>query len=66
HTITGLYINKPLAGGVGLFGYLRNGAEVKNVGLIDAEVYGKYYVATLAGTSNYGSLIHNCYAMGEV
>ncbi len=66
HTITGLYINKPLARGVGLFGYLRNGAEVKNVGLIDAEAYGKYYVGTLAGNSYYGSLIHNCYAMGEV
>ena len=66
HIITGLYINKPLAGGVGLFGYLRNGAEVKNVGLIDAEFYGKYYVGTLAGTSYWGCLIHNCYATGEV
>jgi hypothetical protein len=66
HTITGLYINKPLANGVGLFGYLHNGAEVKNVGLIDAESYGNYYVGTLAGTSYSGCLIHNCYATGEV
>ncbi len=66
HTITGLYINKPLAGGVGLFGYLRNGAEVKNVGLIAARTYGKYYVGTLAGTSSNQSHIHDCYATGEV
>jgi len=66
HTITGLYINRPTERRVGLFGLLKNGGQVMNVGLIAARTYGKYYVGTLAGTSSNQSHIHDCYATGEV
>ena len=66
YAVMGLYINRPAGKAIGLFGYLRNGAQVKNLGLIDARTWGDYYVGTLAGTSYSNCLIFNCFATGEV
>jgi hypothetical protein len=65
YTVTGLYINRPSASGVGLFGRT-SGTEIKNVGLVDAEVYGYYTVATLVGSNQGRSTVTSCYATGEV
>ena len=49
HTITNLYINRPLGFNVGLFGAVGPGAELRNVGLISPYARGQWRVGTLAG-----------------
>ncbi|HDZ69172.1 MAG TPA: hypothetical protein ENH43_01990 [Phycisphaerales bacterium] len=66
HTVTGLYINRPSSAGIGLFGYVHSGAEIKNVGLVDVNIYGNYHTGSLAGGSYGSSTISNCYATGQV
>jgi hypothetical protein len=60
HTIRGLVLRPPTAGGVGLFGYLRG--TVRNLGLNDPNVDGAagYHVGTLVG-DNFGT-VADCYA----
>jgi len=65
HTITALHINRPSDTGIGLFGYI-SGAEISRIGLIDADVYGNYYVGSLVGGCCDGSVVSNCYAAGQV
>ena len=66
HTISNLYINRPSASEVGLFGYVGRGGQVRNVGLLDVDVQssGAQYVGALAGSSE-GS-ISTSYATGTV
>ena len=64
HTITGLYINRPNTGEVGLFGYAGAGARIRNVGLEEVEVTASNYVGSLAG-HNEGT-IASSYATGTV
>ena len=55
HTISGIRIYKPNDNGLGLFGYLGEGAVIENVKLEDVVITGKTYVGGIAGR-NYGSV----------
>ena len=66
HTISGLYFyntnsaNYPSGGNqIGLIGYA-NGATIKNVGLVDSYLHGRWRVAGICGYSN-GGTITNCW-----
>ncbi len=66
HTITSLHINRPDTNGVGLFGWTDSGCEIKNVGLINADVVGgNEWIGGLVGY-NRGGTITNCYSTGSV
>jgi len=65
HRIKALHINRPSDTGVGLFGYTSD-AEISRIGLIDADVYGNYFVGSLVGGCRDGSVVSNCYAAGQV
>ena len=64
HTISGLFIKRPVKTFVGLFANFGLGAKIKNVGLIDVDVAGYNHVGGLAGR-NRGEII-NSYAIGNV
>ena len=64
YTISDLTVNRPGTSFVGLFGYADIGTSISNVGLIDADIDGLGYVASLAGHSD-GS-ISNSYSTGSV
>ena len=69
HTINNLTINKPDEDTVGLFGSIGDGAEIKNLGLVDVDIYGGDTVGAIAAY-NVGStgntLITNCFVTGNV
>jgi len=62
HTVSNLNINISFAGEIGLFGY--NRGTVKNVGVVDVNVSGGYYVGGLVGSN--GRTLSNSYATGNV
>ncbi|AFL68760.1 filamentous hemagglutinin N-terminal domain-containing protein [Sulfurospirillum barnesii] len=64
HTITGLFIDRPTTSYVGLFGFT-NGATIRNIGIVNANITGKDGTGGLAGLFNYGT-ITNAYATGSV
>jgi len=64
HTISGLYINRSTTDDVGLFGNTSN-ATIRNVGVTDADITGRYFVGGLVGY-NYGGTINNAYSTGTV
>ncbi len=49
HTIVGLVINRPSETHAGLFSWLGEGSEVKNLQLLDGQVIGGSYVGGIAG-----------------
>ena len=66
HTVSGLYFYKATSGNypnggdqIGLIGY-SNGATIKNVGLVDSYLHGRWRVAGICGYSS-GGTITNCY-----
>ena len=63
HKISGIYINSA-SNNQGLFGYIGENGEVKNLGLVDSSIHGNSYVGSIAGISK-GS-IKDCYNEGEV
>ncbi|ABI68386.1 chitobiase/beta-hexosaminidase C-terminal domain-containing protein [Syntrophomonas wolfei] len=63
-TISNLTIKRSSGGGVGLFGFTKNTAQIKNVKLRKINVTGGYNVGGLVGY-NYGT-ITNSYATGDV
>lgn len=65
HTISNLTINRPTTDHVGLFGYIGNTAEIRNVGLTNVTITGNSNVGGLAGYNNGGS-ISNSYVTGTV
>jgi hypothetical protein len=65
HTIRGLYINRPAADNVGLFGYIVRGGSVKNLGLVGIDVTGKKTVGGLVGY-NYNGTVDNSHSTGKV
>jgi len=65
HTIEGLYIERPNAADVALFGYLASSSEVENIGVTDFLGTGRYEVGGLAGNNN-GGTISNSYSTGEI
>jgi hypothetical protein len=67
YIITGLRIDRPDTGNVGLFGHVgydAGGVEIKNLGLIDVEIVGGRGSGTLVGrvTGSISTKIMNCYA----
>ncbi len=71
-TITGLYINRPGTGNVGLFGLIghttntTDATTIKNLGLLNATVIGARGTGALVGRviGNANTLIKDCYATG--
>lgn len=65
HLIDALYINADETG-QGLFGYITNGAVVKNLGITNADIHGgEWYVGALIGYSE-SSTIDACFSTGTV
>ncbi len=64
HIITGLFIDRPSTGYVGLFSLLDDTAIISNLGLKDVNITGDFLVGAFAGGS-YGS-ISNSFATGNV
>jgi len=64
HTITGLHINRPSTGDIGLFGLPDSSATISNVALVDVDINGYNQVGALVGRND-GDVI-NCYATGSV
>ncbi len=59
YKITGLHINIPdweSGSGVGLFGYIDEGAKIKNVGLVDVDIVGFNNVGALVGLMRGGDV----------
>ncbi len=63
HVVSGLYINHPPATYQGLFG-ITNMSNLKNLGVINADIWGYRYVGALGGFVS-GS-ISKCYSSGTV
>ncbi|MDR1452023.1 MAG: hypothetical protein LBI57_06835 [Helicobacteraceae bacterium] len=74
HKITGLWIDRPNEGFIGLFGYIDSEyypiiPQIRNLGVEIAngkEVKGEDYVGAIAGSINHGALIANSYSAGTV
>jgi len=64
NTIYNFSYNDPAQGYVGLFGYLDEPAQIKNLGLEDVNVVGYYGLGGLCGINR--GTISNCYATGSV
>ncbi|MFO7792579.1 MAG: GLUG motif-containing protein [Candidatus Saliniplasma sp.] len=65
HEISDLYINRSDTDYVALFGHTDEGAEITNVGVVDAEVRGREEVGGLVG-ENKDSRVNNSYTTGNV
>ncbi len=63
HTIRNLHMVSTNTWGLGLFSYC-NGAHVRNLGVIDADVDGYYNVGVIAGDFH-SSTMDRCYASGH-
>ena len=64
HTISKLMINRPNTNGVGLFSYIARETKIVNVGLLNVDISGDWFVGGLVGY-NEGNII-NSYATGSV
>ena len=64
HVISSLTINRPYWTGVGLFGVVGRGGEVRHLGMIDSEVTGDSQVGILAGRND--GAVTRCHANGIV
>ena len=64
YSIVGLVLDNVLADYQGLFGYIGEGAHVKNLGLKNVSVHGRQHVGGLAGRSE--ATVQNCHATGHV
>jgi hypothetical protein len=64
HSITGLYVNRPINDLSALFGYTVN-ATLKNIVLSDVNITGANYIGSLAGYAEYGTIL-NCSSSGTV
>ena len=53
------------ATGVGLFGVIDTGSEVKNIGMLSVDIAGKQQVGGVVGYIT-GGTITNCYSTGDV
>lgn len=65
HVITGLYINRPSAYYVGLFGYTLSSSKINNIGLVDVNITAHDHVGGLVGRSYCGSITQS-YTTGKV
>jgi len=60
-----LFINRPFTDYVGLFGLILDGAEVKNVGLADADITARLNSGSLVGSSS-GATLSDSWSTGIV
>ena len=65
YEIKDLFVDRPTEDGVGLFGSVDDGASIRNVGLVDANVIGRDGVGSLVG-DNWGGMVTNSYSTGTV
>jgi hypothetical protein len=65
HKITNFTINGGSGDYVGLFGYTGSNCEVRNLGIVNCDVSGNYYVGGLTGFNHISDII-NCYSTGMV
>ncbi|MGK0249255.1 MAG: filamentous hemagglutinin family protein, partial [Oleispira sp.] len=65
HTISGLVIDKGVAGNVGLIGSVGIGSVIRNVGLVGGSVKGGANTGALVGNNGAGT-VYNSYATGSV
>jgi hypothetical protein len=70
-SISGLVIHRPEEDSQGMFGYIRSGAVIENLGLIGGSVVGLDYVGGVVGVNGWsndevGSTVQNCYVTGTV
>jgi len=65
HTISGLYFNNTSQSYVGLFGITNEGAQIKNVGVINLSFISKGSVGGICACNDKGT-ITNCYSSGTV
>ena len=49
YAISNLYINRPTTDNIGLIGYSNGAGEVRNMGVIDTDITGRYYVGAIVG-----------------
>ena len=64
HTISNLTIDRSGTNIIGLFGYMGNGTEIANLGLLNVNIVGGSFMSSLVGY-NFGT-ITNSYATGSV
>ncbi len=65
HTISNLTIAASTKDYIGLFGYVGSGGQIRNLGVEDVNLTGRYVVGGLVG-ANEGISISNCYSTGTV
>ena len=66
HTISNLMINRDNTGYIGLFGRASRGTKITNIGLLNVNIAGDYFVGGLVGENDNSSVITNSYASGVV
>lgn len=64
YTISGLFIDRGTTDYIGLFGTTSSSATLKNIGLLNIDVTGKYRVGAIAGTND--GTVSSSYAIGDV
>jgi hypothetical protein len=64
YRINNLYINRPDTDSIGLFGWLEGGS-IKNLGIVNVDVRGNFYVGGLLGRGAAGNYSNN-YVTGKV
>jgi len=65
NTISNLFINRPNEKFIGLFGRVKDGAVIKNLGVTSADITGKGYVGGLAGLLSTAT-VKNCHTSGNL
>jgi len=65
HMLRNVHVNVPSGDYVGLFGYLGTGGQIKNLGVEDVSIVGRFYVGGLVGYND-DSAISNCYSTGSI
>jgi len=64
YEIRDLFANRPAERDVGLFGAVGEGGAIKDIGVVNADVTGQWYIGNLVGT-HYGT-VSNSYSTGNV
>jgi hypothetical protein len=64
HKIRDLFIDRPDGKDVGLFGFVGEGGDIENIGLVNPTVTGYECVGGLVG-SNWGGVVSNSYSTGS-
>ena len=64
HTVSGLYIDQPEKKYVALISKTASSAVIRDLGIVDSYICGKYYVGAIVG-ENCGT-VENCYNEGRV